>query len=361
MTLRSAPSFYSVRRQPLWKLVAKCLLALLFGLPLALWGAGALWFRLSDSPGLRLVLLVLWCAAIFLPLIWAWRHQSWLSLALCWLVSFVCILLWWSQIKPSDDRQWAADVAKHVQVTAVQEPGQRVQLSNVRNFLWRSETDFDARWEPRSYDLAQLQRVDVALSYWMGPAIAHTLVSFGFADGQHLVYSIEIRKEQGEQFDALAGFFKQYEMTLIAADERDILAVRTNARGETVHLYQVQMPQQAMRELFMAYARQAGELIEEPRFYNTLTANCTTIVWELARSIGAKLPLDWRMLASGYLPDYLYSFGVLVPGYTAAQLEQAGNITERAKAWQAPAGSNEAEASADFSRAIRMGMPALVP
>ena len=234
-----------------------------------------------------------------------------------------------------------------------------VKLNNVRSFRWRSDEDFDARWEQRSYDLSRLERVDVALSYWMGPAIAHTLVSFGFSDGQHLVYSIEIRKERGEQFDALAGFFKQYEMVLVAADERDILGVRTNVRGETVHLYQVNMPQQAMRELFMAYAHQADELIEQPRFYNTLTANCTTIVWQLARSIGAQLPMDWRMMASGYLPSYLKGFGVLAPQSTLESLEQAGNITERAKAWVPPASSSDSKASMDFSKAIRQGMPSL--
>ena len=339
--------------------MAVLLLLLLCGLALWVWGSGALWFQGPAQPALRWTLLMLWTVWMLGSLVAYWSSQRPAMLMACWLLSFVALMVWWQQIKPSDHRGWAADVSQHTQVQAIKGPGQRVSVSNVRNFRWRSDEDFDARWEQRSYDLSRLERVDVALSYWMGPAIAHTLVSFGFSNGEHLVFSIEIRKERGEQFDALAGFFRRYEMVLVAADERDILAVRTNVRGETVHLYQVDMPAQAMRELFMAYAQQADELIEQPRFYNTLTANCTTIVWQLARSIGAQLPLDWRLMASGYLPSYLQGFGVLAPHATLQALKQAGNITERAKAWTAMAGRSDAQASIDFSKAVRQSMPPL--
>ena len=349
-----------MHRHNAWILkMAVLLLLLLCGLALWIWGSGAIWFQGPSQSMLRWTLMGLWTAWMLGSLVAYWTSQRPAMLMACWLLSFVALMVWWQQIKPSDTRDWAADVARHTQVEVVRGPGQRVSVSNVRNFRWRTDADFDARWEQRSYDLSRLNRVDVALSYWMGPSIAHTLVSFGFSNGEHLVFSIEIRKERGEQFDALAGFFKRYEMVLVAADERDILGVRTNARGEKVHLYQVDMPQQAMRDLFMAYAQQADELVEQPRFYNTLTANCTTIVWQLARSIGAKLPMDWRMLASGYLPSYLQSFGVLAPHSTLEALEQAGNITERAKAWTPPSGSADIKASIDFSKAIREGMPAL--
>jgi hypothetical protein len=266
------------------------------------------------------------------------------------------LLIWWGTIDPQSDREWAADVARLVAIESDKHQPDVVHLRNVRNFTWRSDSDFTPRWEDRSYDLSQLASVDVALSYWMGPAIAHTLVSFGFTDGQHVVFSIEIRKEQHEQFDALAGFFKQYEMALVAADERDILAVRTNVRGEQVHLYQVNITQDSMRDLFMAYARQASQLAFAPRFYNTLTANCTTIVWQLARRIGQALPTDWRLLASGYLPEYLRDVGGLASMQPLELLRAQGNITQRAQTWQAPAHGTDAERSADFSRHIRQGM-----
>lgn len=268
----------------------------------------------------------------------------------------LALLAWWSSIAPRADRAWAADVAQLVRVEPDKNNPLQVTLHNVRNFAWRTDTAFTERWETRRYDLTQLQSVDVALSYWMGPAIAHTLVSFGFADGQQVVFSIEIRKEQHEQFDALAGFFKQYEMALVAADERDILAVRTNVRGEQVHLYRIHMPPASMRDLFMAYAQQAGQLAYSPRFYHTLTANCTTIVWQLARRIGQALPTDWRLLASGYLPEYLRDVGALQSSQPLDTLRTTSDITTRAQSWQPPAGADDAAASADFSRHIRQGM-----
>ena len=128
--------------------------------------------------------------------------------------------VWWVLQKPSNNRIWADDVSQLLQ-SEVQ--GDQVKLINVRNFEWRTETDYSPRWEKREYDLSLLQSADLILSYWMGPHIAHTLVSFGFTDGRQLVYSLEIRKEKGEQFSAIAGFFRQYESILVAADERDAL------------------------------------------------------------------------------------------------------------------------------------------
>ncbi len=329
----------------------------------ALWGLGTIWFQ---GPG-NAVLRLLWMAAWLLWLagcgLWGLgRGLPAVSTAL-WVVSLLLMLTWWRQIVPSGRRDWADDVALHMQLQAdgaLTDSRQRVLLKNVRNFRWRSDEDYDVRWESRRYELAQLASVDVATSYWMGPAIAHTLVSFGFNNGEHVVFSIEIRKQKGEQFDALAGFFRRYELALIAADERDILAVRTNVRGEQLRLYRLNMRQSVMRELFMAYAREADSLNDKPRFYNTLTANCTTIVWQLARRVGATLPLDWRLLASGYLPEYLNSLGVLTPGYSLDELRLAGDITERAKAWQPAALDCDVAASVDFSRAIRAGMPGVL-
>jgi hypothetical protein len=319
--------------------IAAMLTASLLLAALAAWGAGALWFQLPGAALVRQLALAGWALLSVAALICLWR-RSWLPPA-AWLAVLLALMAWWSTIQPSHQRLWADDVARMVTGTV---SGTLVTLDQVRNFDWRSDTDYTARWEPRQYDLAQLRTVDVALSYWMGPAIAHTLVSFGFADGRYLTFSIEIRKERGESFDALAGFFKRYETVLIAADERDILRVRTNARGEDMWLYRLKMPPEMMRSLFLAYLDEGEQLKAQPRFYNTLTGNCTTIVYQMARRIQPGLPLDWRLLASGYLDRYLYDLGALQGQGSFDALRGQAHITARARA----AGN-----AADFSARIR--------
>lgn len=308
------------------------------------WGAFALWYQLPFGNVLRAIGIVIWSGVLVGALVLLWRHQEKTSL-LIWGISFVVLLVWWASIKPSNDRIWADDVARQLSADV---NGDIVTVHNVRNFDWHSETDYTVNWETRQYDLTQLKTIDVALSYWMGPAIAHTLVSFGFADGRYLTFSVEIRKEKGESFSGVGGFFKQFEASVIAADEHDILRVRTNFRGEDVYLYRVAMPDAAKRSLFLSYMDEAHTLITTPRFYNTLTANCTTIVFDMVKHIIPGLPFDYRLLASGYLPSYLYDADALAQDYSLANLEGLGHINERAIA------ANDA---ADFSEKIRAGMP----
>lgn len=321
-------------------LVAGMLLGSLVLALLAAWGACALWFQLPAAVLARKLAVGGWVAFCVGTLaLWWWQRH--LIVLAPWLLALVVMMAWWSTIQPTHERVWADDVAR--MVTGKME-GSIVTLDQVRNFDWRSDDDYTVRWEARSYDLDKLRSVDVAMSYWMGPAIAHTLVSFGFADGRYLTFSIEIRKERGESFDGLAGFFKKYETVLIAADERDILRVRTNARGEDMWLYRLKMPPATMRSLFMAYLDEGEQLKRVPRFYNTLTGNCTTIVFEMARRITPGLSLDWRLLASGYLDRYLYDIGALAGRGDFEALRRNAHITAKALA---------ADQDADFSARIR--------
>ena len=327
-------------KNPLLILAGKISGSLLFAL-LAAWGGLALWFQVPGGPLAQKIVPALWAAFSVVTLV-RWWMTGHVTPVLPWLVALCALMAWWSTIKPSHDRIWADDVSRMVTGKV---NGGIVTLDQVRNFDWRSDTDYTQRWEARSYDLEKLRSVDVAMSYWMGPAIAHTLVSFGFADGRYLTFSIEIRKERGESFDALAGFFKKYETVLIAADERDILRVRTNVRGEDMWLYRLKMPPEMMRSLFMAYLDEGERLKRTPRFYNTLTANCTTIIFEMARRIDPGLPMDWRLLASGYLDRYLYDIGALAGQGDFGSLRQKAHITAKARA----AGKIE-----DFSGRIRL-------
>ena len=226
-----------------------------------------------------------------------------------WLIG----LGWFFSIEPQKNRDWMAEVEQQVAYERDATNPDLITLTNVRNFDWRTDKDATEHWETRTIDLSKLSGVDVTNSYWMGPLIAHTLVSFRFEDDRPLAFSFEIRKEQGEAFSALAGFFRRYELSLIAAEERDIIYTRSNARGEQVYLFPISnLQQHEVRSLFESYLTAMDELNTKPAWYNTLTSNCTNIIFYMARIVsGDRLPWDYRIWVSGWLPNYLYDVGML--------------------------------------------------
>jgi len=310
----------------------------------ATWGVLALWYQLPSDHGLKTLGVTLWVVLGLTVLAALWSRRIAQGL---WVfaAAFAILLLWWHHLPPSNDHIWADDVA---QMTSGVVDGQDVTLNNVRNFDWRSNSDYTPRWETRHYDLDKLRSVDMIMSYWSGPAIAHMLVSFGFESADYVVFSVEIRRRKGEDFSEIGGFFKEFELSIIAADERDVIRVRTNVRGEDDYLYRIQMPVSAMRSLFLAYIGQANSLVHSPRFYNTVTANCATLVYHMMKRIVSPLPLNYSLLLTGYLPEYVYRIGGLTSHYSFEELRALGRITERAKA---------ADHSESFSTDIRRGVP----
>ena len=261
-----------------------------------------------------------------------------------WAVLAVALLagaLWWGSILPSNDRVWESDVERGV--TADIE-SRAVVLHNVRDFDWRSETDFTPRWITHRYNLDQLTSVDLVSSVWASPAIAHTLISFGFEGGARVVFSAEVRREKGEAFSEVGGFFKQFELVMIAATERDIVRLRTNIRGESVTLLPLKVSKAQAEGLFRRFAARANQLAARPEFYQTVTTNCTTVIFELARQVDSRVPLDWRILLSGYLPGYLYDLGIIRNDLPLEQVLRDAAISDRAR---------RLPPSADFSQGIR--------
>ena len=173
-------------------------------------------------------------------------------------------------------------------------------------------------------------------------------MSWEFADGRHLAVSIETRKEIGEEYSALRGFFRQYELYYVVADERDVIAVRTNQRGETVQLYRPRGAADKGRALLLDYVREINALAERPRWYNALTQNCTTTIWHHTQAVGTGPALDWRLLANGYLPDLAYERGTIDTSIGLEELKRRSDITSRARS----VGPRE-----DFSKAVRDGLP----
>jgi hypothetical protein len=256
------------------------------------------------------------------------------------------VLLWWFSLPPRNDREWQPDVA---QLPVAEIQGDELLLRNVRNFEYRSETDFTPHWEDRRYDLSRLVGQDLFLSFWGPTLIAHTIVSWEFDDGQHLAVSIETRKETGESYSAVRGFFRQYELYYVFADERDLIGLRTNHRGETVYLYRLPAPPETSRRFLLEYLNQANQLAREPGWYNALTHNCTTSIRLNAQAAGQTIPLDWRILLNGHLDEYLYEQRRLNPSLPLLELRARSDITAKARA---------AGASPEFARLIRRDLPA---
>jgi hypothetical protein len=185
-------------------------------------------------------------------------------------------------------------------------------------------------------------------SYWAGPAIAHTIMSWSFSDGAHLAISVETRNRRGQIYSAVAGFFRQFPIYYVVADERDVIRLRTNFRGEHVWLYRLRAPDGAPRSLLLDYLDSVNRLASRPAWYNALTDNCTTTIRRHVRHLSNdEISWTWKLLLNGYLPELLYDENRLDTSLAFADLRAASNIDAKAKA--APYES--------FSVAIRAGLP----
>jgi hypothetical protein len=166
----------------------------------------------------------------------------------------------------------------------------------------------------------------------------------------YVAISAEIRKARGEDYSTLKGFFKQYTLIYVVADERDVIRLRTTYRQphEEVYLYRTNVPPAQVRRLFLDYVRDINRRVAQPEFYNTLTTNCTTTILFHARASGGIARYNWKILFSGYAPEYAYEIGRLDTRLPFAELKRLSHINARAQA---------AGDAPDFSQRIRAGLP----
>ena len=323
--------------------LARLLLALAVGY-LTAWGTMALWFKLPGPDTVRWLV-----AAAFAALglgtvagIFTIARLRWLSV---FALASIVLLVWWNSLVPPSEGQWSPELAR--QVTGTIE-GDILTLENARAFEWRSEDDFKEVWTTRSYDLSKIESVDLFMSYWGGRNMAHLMLSFGFADGDYLAWSIEVRRRSDDSFSPVADFFKAHPIAIVAGEERDVVGLRSNIQKASVRLFHLRMPPDRARNLIEAYVAGANRLVEEPHWFNSVFTNCSRTAILLARYAGARLPADWRIIVNGYFPDYLHDRGALDPDVSIEELYRLGDISERARA----EGLTE-----NYSRAIRDGVP----
>jgi hypothetical protein len=311
---------------------------------IAAWCAGALYYSRPGGSSTGAVLAVLFVVATALAFLLLPGRRRTLG---GFLVAFGLVLAWWLWLPASNDRDWLPEVA----VTPwASRDGDMITIHGVRNFDYRSETDFTPRWEDRTYDLRTLDSGDLIAVYWAGKAIAHIMVSFGFGGRDYLAVSIETRKARGQAYSTIAGFFKQYALVYVVADERDVIRVRTTYRQpqEDVYVYSLHGPRENLRRVFLDYVQTMNEMREHPRFYNTLTTNCTTTVLMHSHVNPESPPWSWKALLSGYLPQYIYELGKLDRTLPFEELERRAWVNARAHA---------ADRDPAFSQRIRQTSP----
>ncbi len=322
------------------RLAARGVFALLAAI-MTVWAAAAIYY--SNLPGhfLRTAAAILYpaaCLGIFL-LIRPFRKAL-----LIFLAVFAALLLWWLLIPPSNYRDWQPDVA--VLPSAVID-GDTVTIHNIRNCEYRTRTDYTVSYYDKTFDLSKLQGVDLFINFWDSPLIAHTIMSFCFEGDQYLCVSIETRKEKSEGYSAVKGFFKQFELMYIIGDERDLVRLRTNVRGETVYLYRLAVSPEIVREVLLDYLTRVNQLNRRPEWYNALTQNCTTAIR------GHTVPythgkMSWKLLANGYMDTLLYERKAIDTSMPFEQLKALSRINEKAL---------KAGDSSEFSIIIREDLP----
>ena len=313
----------------------------LFQVLLVAWATLAIYYSNLPWAGLRIVLAGAF-AAFSCWALWLSRQRRMSAL---FIVLFLCVVAWWISISPSHDREWRPEVAVMPRAFI---DGDRVRITGFRNFDYRSRDDFDVHYEERIVQLSHLTGLDFFVSYWSEGFVAHTFVSFIFDNAPPLSISIETRPEVGEGFDPVASLFKQFELIYVVGDERDLVRVRTNYRGESVYLYRLNSSPDSVRRLLMIYLARINELADKPEWYHLLTNSCTINIVRYANAAGRAGRFNIRHLLNGLIDSYLYHSGRVDTTLPFDELRRRSLINAAAQA---------ADDAADFSDRIRASLP----
>ncbi|WP_375773479.1 DUF4105 domain-containing protein [Archangium gephyra] len=261
------------------------------------------------------------------------------------------VFAWTRTVQPSITRDWAPDL---VRASRAEMQGSRVTLHDIRDFRYRSTTDWDAAWYSATYDTRELVRAWFIVEPFSGfEGAAHTMVSFEFSGDRFLSFSVEIRRERGETYSVLGGLFRQYEIIYVAGDERDLIQLRSNHRRDDVYLYPVRASQERTAAFFLDMVQRMNDLHARPEFYNSFTSNCTTnLVRHLEKVSETNVPYDHRTLLPAYSDALALSLGLIDSDVGLAETRERHRINTLALA---------AQDRDDFSLRIRGRAPAVTP
>lgn len=286
---------------------------LVFYAAAALWCCGAIHFQpVLPSPLITVPLTILYFGAVILSILFRRKFPAgvWTGAGITALI----IVLWFTCMRPSDNRDWQPSCARIPKVAF--HPGNRtVTVENIRDFHYRSVSDFDIRYLTQTYPLDGVRAVDYSIVHWDGmELIGHVILSFTFDDGRHLAFSAETRVAKNSPAGLLPGIYRQYEIIFILATEEDVFQLRTNHRHEDVFLYPTTTSREQASILLADLLRRSAELKTHPRFYNTLTFNCMSSLFPSIRKIKPTFRGTFEMLFNGVSDRMAYRSGWLTPG-----------------------------------------------
>lgn len=249
-----------------------------------------------------------------------------------------------SPVEPKLNSNWTTDQAK---LATIEITGDTVNLTDVRNFTYRSETDYTPVYYDTTVKLSDLERVDYIVEPFGSIGAAHTFVTFVFTDGQYISISVETRREIGEKFSPLLGLLRQFELIYVIANEKDVIDLRANYRHHTVYLYPTTLTKEEGQRLFVAMLERAKKLKTEPEFYNTITNNCTTNIAEYVEEIRPQKAIthyDYRLVLTGKSDALALELGLLDTELPLKEAQAKYQINDLAL---------KASGSLDFSKIIR--------
>jgi Domain of unknown function (DUF4105) len=308
-----------------------------------IWAAAALYFDLPPDLAPGLLVAIFYLVSV-VALLFCMRF-SWFALGFGYVL-FAGVALWWCTIRPADRGDWQPDVA---QTAWTERDGDKITIHNLRNFDYRSGSPPQARWDTKVVDLSDLQAVDLFLNFWGSSLICHPIVSFQFGTEDHVAISVETRMTKSQSYSTIRGFFRQFTLIYIVADERDVIRVRTNCRHEQLYLYRTTVKPDRARKLFLNYLQTVNALHVHPQFYNALTSNCTTNVrTHTAATTTKPVPWDWQLLLNGTIDRFVYEHGGFASRLPFAELKARSLIDGKAQV---------ADQMSDFSELIRADLP----
>jgi len=243
---------------------------------------------------------------------------------------------------PSHERNWKPEYAV---LPDVKIDNDTVQVKNFRDFRFGPGGNvLAATFENRSYGLSNLKGVWYGISHFHDFGLAHTFLSFEFEGREPLVVSVEARMEVGESYHPVTGQFRNYELIYMLTSERDTIGTRTHVRGERVYLYRIEAEIDKIQLLFKELMARVNEIHAQAEFYNTLTDNCTTSLFDHAKQISLlQRVFEYRILLPGFSDELLYEMGLLKENMSFNDLQKAALLDPSRTTLEDP----------DFSRKIR--------